>query len=344
MDFAEIKEAAKKLDGFKCRVCKECNGAACRGEVPGLGGKDTGRSFIRNFEDWQSAKIKMSTLYENKSIDTQFEFLGNTYKMPIFVAPMGALTMNYGVIFDDKDYAQAIIKGAKKAGTLAFTGDGLDINFFTDPVDIMQRESLTGVPTCKPWDESEIMKRINYAMNKGINTIAMDVDAAGLPFIIKAGEKAGPKSILQLKSIIDKTGVNFIVKGVMTPEDARKCVKAGAKAIIVSNHGGRVLDLCPSTYEVLPSIVEEVKGEITILVDGGIRSGVNVFTALAMGADAVLIGRPVGVAAYGGRALGNAAGGVETYLNMICSQLTQTMKMTGCGSLKEIKEKKPFVK
>jgi 4-hydroxymandelate oxidase len=343
MDFTEIKEASKKLDGFKCRVCNECNGIACRGEIPGLGGKDTGRSFIRNFEDWQSAKIKMSVLYENKDIDTRFEFLGNTYKMPVFIAPMGALTMNFGPVFDDRDYAEAVIEGAKRAGTLAFTGDGLDIKCFNDPVDIMQKKGLKGVPTCKPWDEAGIMERINYALDKGINTIAMDVDAAGLPFIIKAGEKAGPKSIAQLKSIIDKTGINFIVKGIMTPEDARKCVEAGAKAIVVSNHGGRVLDLCPSTYEVLPSIVREVEGEIKILVDGGIRSGVNVFTALAMGADAVLIGRPVGLAAYGGRELGDAAGGVESYLDMIYSQLIQTMKMTGCCSLKEIREKKPLI-
>ena len=79
----------------------------------------------------------------------------------------------------------------------------------------------------------------------------------------------------------------------MTVNGAKKALEAGASGIVVSNHGGRVLDQCPATAEVLPAIADAVGGKMTILVDGGIRTGMDVFKALALGADAVLIGRPL---------------------------------------------------
>lgn len=342
MNWLEIQEAAKNLEGFKCRVCKECNGVACRGELPGMGGKDSGRSFIRNFEDWHKMAIDMSVLYDNKEVDTSITFLGKEFKMPIFIAPMGALTMNYGVDLSDREYADYIVRGSQAVGSLAFTGDGLDKKLFTDPIEVISQNGGLGIPTCKPWAMNEILERLYFAKEKGVFAMAMDIDAAGLPFIISAGTSAGAKSKEQMESIIGESGLPFIVKGIMTAADARTCVEVGAQAIVVSNHGGRVLDLCPSTCEILSEIVEEVKGEITILVDGGIRSGMNVFMALALGADAVLIGRPVGLAAYGGRQLGNGAEGVATYLNKIHGELVQTMKMTGCTNLEEIWKKRPI--
>ena len=108
--------------------------------------------------------------------------------------------------------------------------------------------------------------------------------------------------------------------------------QAGASAIIVSNHGGRVLDQCPATAEVLESIVKALEGSgIKILVDGGIRSGTDVFKALALGADGVLIARPFVTAVYGGK-----ADGVRAYIDKIGTELEDTMKMCGVSSLDEI--------
>ena len=125
-------------------------------------------------------------------------------------------------------------------------------------------------------------------------------------------------------------GTPFIVKGIMTVKGALKAKEAGASAIIVSNHGGRVLDQCPATAEVLESIVKALEGSgIKILVDGGIRSGTDVFKALALGADGVLIARPFVTAVYGGK-----ADGVRAY--KIGTELEDTMKMCGVSSLDEI--------
>ena len=125
--------------------------------------------------------------------------------------------------------------------------------------------------------------------------------------------------------------VPFIIKGIMTVKGALKAKEAGAAAIVVSNHGGRVLDQCPATAEVLAEIADAVGNDMKILVDGGIRSGVDIFKALALGADAVLIGRPFVTAVYGG-----GAEGVAAYTAKLAAELEDTMAMCGAHSLSEI--------
>jgi isopentenyl diphosphate isomerase/L-lactate dehydrogenase-like FMN-dependent dehydrogenase len=138
----------------------------------------------------------------------------------------------------------------------------------------------------------------------------------------------------EMAEIIKAAGKPFIVKGIMTVAGALKAKEAGAAAIVVSNHGGRVQDQCPATAEVLPEIVEALKGsDVKILVDGGIRDGVDVFKALAMGADAVIIASPYVTAVYGG-----AEEGVKFFTEKLGKELQDTMKMCGVSKLSEITE------
>ena len=159
----------------------------------------------------------------------------------------------------------------------------------------------------------------------------MDIDAAGLPFLKNMNPPAGSKSVEELKEIVESTHLPFIVKGVMTVQGALKAKQAGASAIIVSNHGGRVLDQCPSTAEVLAEIVDAVNGSMTVLVDGGIRSGLDIFKALALGADGVVIARPFVVSVYGGEEVG-----VEVYIQKLATELKETMEMCGAYSIQDI--------
>ena len=137
--------------------------------------------------------------------------------------------------------------------------------------------------------------------------------------------------------VIDAAGKPFILKGIMTVEGALAAKDAGASAIVVSNHGGRVLDQCPSTAEVLEEIADAVGDSMMILVDGGIRSGVDIFKALALGADAVLVARPYVTAVYGA-----AAEGVQILTDKLGAELADTMKMCGVSSLKDITKKNLF--
>lgn len=107
-------------------------------------------------------------------------------------------------------------------------------------------------------------------------------------------------------------------------DEAKMCMDAGAAGIVVSNHGGRVLDGAPGTARVLPEVARAVKGKIAVLVDGGVRSGADVLRMLALGADAVLIGRPFSVAVMGG-----GLDGVTQYLEKIRQELIQCMVLTG---------------
>jgi isopentenyl diphosphate isomerase/L-lactate dehydrogenase-like FMN-dependent dehydrogenase len=159
----------------------------------------------------------------------------------------------------------------------------------------------------------------------------VDVDAAALINMTSAGQPVGPKSVADIRAIKQNTSIPFIVKGIMTVDDARACYEAGADALVVSNHGGRALDHTPGTAEVLPAIAEAVKGRITILVDGGIRSGSDVLKMLALGADAVLIGRPLATGAVGG-----GAAGVAMVLARLAAELQVAMLLTGTADVVDV--------
>ena len=118
------------------------------------------------------------------------------------------------------------------------------------------------------------------------------------------------------------------MKGLLTPEDAKLAVEYGADGIVVSNHGGRYLDGAPSTIEVLPEIVDAVGGKTTVLIDGGFRRGTDVMKALAIGAKAVLVGRPP---LWGLGAFGEA--GVKRVLEMLQTELALAMGLSGKPNL-----------
>ena len=135
----------------------------------------------------------------------------------------------------------------------------------------------------------------------------------------------------ELGEIVRMAGKPFIVKGVMTVKGALDAKAAGASAIIVSNHGGRALADVPGTAEVLPEIAAAVKGETRIIVDGGIRHGVDIVKAIAMGADAVLICRPFAVAWFGG-----GAAGVRFYIDNLKRELSEAMYMVGARKIADL--------
>ena len=160
-----------------------------------------------------------------------------------------------------------------------------------------------GIPTVKPWDRDTLFAKLDQAKASGAQMFAMDIDAAGLLFR----------------------------KGAMTVKGAKKALEAGAAGIVVSNHGGRVQDGVPATAEVLPAIADAVKGQMVVMVDGGLRSGVDVCKALALGADACILVRPYVTAVYGG-----GAEGVAVLTDKIKGELADTMSMCGVHSLAEI--------
>ena len=336
MNYNEVLAAARECVGPYCKACPVCNGRACANTMPGPGCKFPGNVAARNYEKWQEICVNMDTLCPNfADPDISFEMFGHTFSAPIFAAPLGALDMHYGPKYKDQEYNTILMKAAADYGVMAFTGDGVDPDIMKSAVRDSAAIGGMSVPTIKPWNKEAVFEKLDVANTNGIFAAAMDVDGAGLPFLKKMTPNAGSKTVDEMREITAYAKMPFIIKGIMTPAGAVKAVESGAKAIVVSNHGGRVQGGVPSTAEVLPSIADAVKGKITIIVDGGIRSGVDVFRAIALGADAVLIGRPIIPAIYGG-----GAEGFKVYMDKIVGELKSTMTMCGAASLKEITREK----
>lgn len=331
MNYNEILAAAKDCVGPYCKACPVCNGRACGNTMPGPGCKYPGNAAARNFDKWQEIFVNMDTLCPNTEPDVSFRLFGHDFSAPIFAAPLGAIDMHYGPKYKDQEYNSILIKAAYDYGVMALTGDGVDPDIMKSAAADMEALGGMGVPTIKPWNKEAVFEKLDVLNGKGIFAAAMDVDGAGLPFLKAMNPNAGSKSVEELRELIGYAKMPFIVKGIMTAAGALKAVEAGADGIVVSNHGGRVQGGVPSTAEVLPEIADAVKGKTVIIVDGGIRSGVDVFRALALGADAVLIGRPLIPMIYGG-----GAEGFKVYMDKIVGELKSTMTMCGAASLKDI--------
>ena len=332
MTYQEVLENARAVLSKNCKACPVCNGKACGNHIPGPGAKGVGDTAIRNFEKWQAVRVNMDTIHPYVTPDTSLNLFGKTFRYPFFAGPVGAVTVHYSDKYDDMAYNNILVKACADNGIAAFTGDGLNADVMKVACKAIAASGGTAIPTVKPWNLETIQEKLGYCRESGCFAVAMDIDAAGLPFLKNMNPPAGSKTVEQLAEIAGMVGKPFIVKGVMTVSGALKAKEAGASAIVVSNHGGRVLDQCAATAEVLADIADAMKGSgVKIFVDGGIRSGVDVCKALALGADAVLLARPYVTAVYGG-----GAEGVALLTQKLKGELEDTMAMCGVHSLKEI--------
>jgi isopentenyl diphosphate isomerase/L-lactate dehydrogenase-like FMN-dependent dehydrogenase len=144
----------------------------------------------------------------------------------------------------------------------------------------------------------------------------------------RKGHKSTPKDIEWMKQQVK---LPVVVKGIMGADDARIAVNSGADSVIVSNHGGRILDFNRSALEALPEVVEAVGSKVPVLLDSGVRSGGDIVKAMALGAKAILTGRPVawGVGAFG-------AAGVERVFNIFAEEMQRVLVMTGVARARDV--------
>ena len=333
MEYSEVIQNARRCIGPYCKACNVCNGVVCKNTMPGPGAKGVGDVAVRNYTKWQEIRINMDTICEQKPVSTEIALFGKTFSSPFFAGPVGAVKLHYGDKYTDQEYNDILVSSCAQNGIAAFTGDGTNYQVMIEATKAISNFGGMGIPTVKPWDLETIREKMELVKKSGAFAVAMDIDAAGLPFLQNLNPPAGSKSVEELKEIVKMAEIPFILKGIMTPKSALKAKEAGVQGIVVSNHGGRVLDQCPSTAEVLPYIAEAVGGDMKIFVDGGIRTGIDVFKALALGADAVLIARPFVTAVYGGQEEGVAA-----YVQKTRAELKDTMAMCGACSLEDIQK------
>lgn len=254
--------------------------------------------------------------------DISIEMFGKKYNTPVMTAALSHLhnICDNGMV----EFAKA----AKESGALHFVGMGEDAE-----LEAIIASGADTVKIIKPhMDDAEVFRKIEHAVNNGAVAVGMDIDHAishngeydnvfGLPM--------RPKTTAKLSEYVKASKVPFIVKGVLSAADAEKSVEAGAAAILVSHHHG-IMDCMVPPLMILPEIVKAVDGKAKIIVDCGIESGMDVFKALALGADGVGIGRNLMDPLKEGHK------GVASRIDEINRELKTVMARTGAKSITEI--------
>lgn len=342
-----LSNARKIMD--TCAACDlagagRCNGKGPCGEsVPGMGGMR--QSFVRNIEAFEGMSLNMRSLHNVTKPKMETELLGVKLTMPILTGITGGLTYNMGAanklafdgeVMTEEKYARGIIEGAANAGCLGWAADGIGdpLDTFKRRLEVVKEFKGRAVAQIKPRTQQEIFERIDIVQDAGAPFFAIDIDSAGRAARALPGKTVEPKDLKKLKEIVKYAKIPFMAKGVMTVEEALMCAEAGCGAIVVSNHGGRVLSSTPASMHVLPAIVKAVRDrgyKMPILVDSGVRDGGDVLKALACGAQAVLVGRPMLRASLGG-----GVKGVEMLFKRFQDELESSMVLTGTANVNNV--------
>lgn len=332
----EIQQNARNRFGREiCWVCKVCDGTDCASGVPGMGGIGNMFTFQDNSFALKEYSILPTYIREGIEADTEFQFFGEKCVSPIMTAPMTGAVTNMNSAVTEEDFAFSILRGAVESGSIGWLGDGASLEKYTIMIKALEKFQGKGILICKPRSDIGLLKeRFSEAERVKAIAVGMDIDAINFKTMLMKNQNPPMRTTNELEKIRKMTKLPFILKGILSKEDALHALDAGADCIVVSNHGGRVLDDTPGTARVLPSICEVINGRIPVLVDGGVRSGMDTFKMLALGADGVLVGRPIAIYAVGG-----GSTGVKFLLNKYSTELKNTMVLTGAKNIQSCTKK-----
>ena len=322
-------------------------------------GVDDDATLRANREGFKHVELRPRRLRDATKVDMRVELFGTTYNSPIFTCPTGGEKS----FFEDGEISVA--RAAKARGTLQFLSTATSTPV-EDVCKALGRPVWQQLYAPSSWDACQ--KILERVQNAGVTVIALTVDNTtgrnsetylrtrpkDLRPCLKCHESEAGPTIKErpMYNGIDMTGVRttnpamdwafadrirkfwkgkFLIKGMDTREDAKLCLEHGIDGILVSNHGGRSTETSRATIEALPEVVAAVNGQIPIFVDGGFRRGTDVFKALALGAKAVGIGRPM---LWGLGAFGQA--GVDRVLEIMQGELKLVMGNCGTRTVAEI--------
>ena len=159
MNFKEVEKVAREKFNGSCKVCKVCNGIACAGEVPGMGGKGSGSSFIDNRKSLEKIKINMRVIHNVSNPDITIELFGKKMDAPIFAAPITGTTLNMGGKISERDYIEPVVKGCIDSGVYAMVGDTAVDEFLLENLSVLKEYNGQGIVFIKPWENDDIINK-----------------------------------------------------------------------------------------------------------------------------------------------------------------------------------------
>ncbi|MFG0584351.1 alpha-hydroxy acid oxidase [Pseudomonas sp. zjy_9] len=312
-----------------------------------------------NRQAFDRLRLRSRVLQDLRGGNTRLRLFGQDYEHPIFVAPvayqklahadgelacvLGASALRAGMVVStqasieletiaaqaqtplwfqlyiqpDRDFTAALVRRAEAAGyrALVLTVDA--------PVSgIRNREQRAGFA---------LPAGIEAVNLRGMRPLAVSADPSASSLLLGGPLLNAAPTWADLAWLRAQTRLPILLKGILSAADAEQALAAGVDGLIVSNHGGRMLDGLPATIEALPEVAAAVQGRVPVLLDGGIRRGTDILKALALGADAVLVGRPcIFALAVAG------AVGVAHVLQLLRAELEVAMALTGCADLASI--------
>ena len=313
------------------------------------GGAGDEVTLRENVAAWGNWRLRPRVLNDVREVSTRAEVLGAPAGLPVLVAPVAYQRMAH------PDGERAMAAGAAAAGTVmclstlsttrpaevaaaapsgrrwfqlyAFKDAGVTRALMEEAIDA-GFEAVVVTADAPPGGNRERDRRNRFTLPQDLGTPSLSAAVGGEKALTIEETFALMNHALTWDDVADlasECSVPVLVKGVLTAEDAELALEHGAAGVVVSNHGGRQLDRSLATADALPEIAEALEGRGTLLVDGGVRRGVDVATALALGADGVLVGRPAlwGLAAAG-------AEGVARVLGLLREELELTLALFGC--------------
>ena len=312
---------------------------------------------------WQQLQLQPRVLRDISGGHTRVPLLGRNLAHPIFLAPVAYQRMAH----PDGEVGTACAASAQEAGLVLSTQASVLLETVARAVVDDPHRGPLWFQLYMTHDRGFTFELVQRAERAGFEALVVTVDApvngardrerragfylppgvsavnlAGLPpapvGALAQGQSALFDGLLQtvvtwadIEWLLSQTRLPVLLKGVLHPDDARQAMQLGVAGLVVSNHGGRTLDTAPSTAAVLPRIRQAVGADVPLLVDGGIRRGTDVLKAIALGANAVLIGRPYicGLANAG-------ALGVAHVLRLLRDELEIAMALCGCATLMDV--------
>ena len=297
-----------------------------------MGAADSGATRERNVAAFRNFLFQQRIFHQVTDPDTTVTLFGRTVSTPAWIAPIGSF---YRI---SETAERNVADGASSANTILFVSYAAKSN-------VREWAQGTSAPLVyigyMQQGREEVLKSVRLAEELGYIAVGLVMDSIqpqrigetvpltrdGKP---RRGNPARPEDIQWLKT---QSSLPVVIKGILNAEDARIAVDAGADAIVVSNHGGRIFDQTRAALEVLPEVVAAVGTKVPVILDGGIRNGGDIAKAIALGAKAALVGRPI----CWGVAVGGAAG-VKRVIEILTQDIKRALIMTGVGAVSQVTE------